>query len=54
MLKIRKKMSESSKGIKWINDGIESKMLKGEELKIHLNNGWKYGRTKLKTRKKNG
>lgn len=40
----RKKSGEKSKGRKWINNGSESCMAKGEQLQEMLNSGWVLGR----------
>ena len=39
------KIAESSKGRKWITNGIENHFVKGEDLERYLAQGWKFGKT---------
>lgn len=39
------KIAESSKGRKWITNGIENHFVKGEDLARYLAQGWKFGKT---------
>ena len=51
--KIRGGSNEIAKGTTWINNGIESKMSKGEDLQNYINLGWKVGRLPVSKKTKN-
>lgn len=42
----RKKMSEARKGKKWMNNGLQQKYVKSNEINLYIEKGYSFGRLK--------